>query len=48
MSGMPSLSADGDGDPLAGLPPDLVRALRDPSIVLPRDQAVFELVAKCA
>jgi hypothetical protein len=33
-------------DPLAGLPPDLVRVLRDPSIVIPQDQGVFELIAK--
>jgi hypothetical protein len=37
------VSAD---DPLDGLPPDLVRVLRDPSVIVPQDQAVFELIAK--
>lgn len=32
--------------PTEGLPPDLARILRDPSIIVPQDQAVFELVAK--
>lgn len=33
-------------DPTAGLPADLVTLLRDPSIVIPQDQAVFEMIAK--
>ncbi len=36
---------EAEADVLAGLPPDLVRVLRDPSIVIPQDQAVFELIA---
>lgn len=35
-----------EDDPLAGLPPDLARVLRDPSIIVPQDQAVFELIAE--
>src|SRR5690348_11324982 len=33
-------------DPTKGLPEDLARVLRDPSIIVPQDQAVFEMVAK--
>jgi len=33
---------------LEGLPPDLVEVLRDQSIVVPHDQAVFELIASWA
>ena len=33
-------------NPLDGLPDDLARILRDPSIIVPQDAAVFELVAK--
>lgn len=32
-------------DPTEGLPPDLVDLLRDPRIIVPQDQAVFELIA---
>lgn len=35
-------------DVLAGLPDDLVRVLRDQSIIVPQDAAVFDLVAKWA
>lgn len=28
------------------LPPDLLRALRDQSVIVPQDQAVWELIAK--
>jgi hypothetical protein len=34
-----------ESDPLEGLPPDLARLLRDPRIIVPQDQAVFELIA---
>ena len=37
---------DAASDPLAGLPDDLARVLRDPSIYVPQDAAVFDLVAK--
>lgn len=37
-----------EGDPLEGLPDDLARLLRDPSIIVPQDAAVFEMVAKWA
>ena len=40
------LSGAKEPDVLAGLPDDLARLLRDPSIIVPQDQAVFELVAK--
>jgi hypothetical protein len=33
-------------DPIAGLPEDLARVLRDQSIIVPQDQAVWELLAK--
>lgn len=33
-------------DPLEGLPPDLARVLRDHSVIVPQDAAVFELIAK--
>lgn len=32
-------------DVTAGLPDDLVRVLRDPSVIVPQDAAVFELIA---
>ena len=32
---------------MSELPTDLLRVLRDHSIVVPQDQAVFELVASC-
>jgi hypothetical protein len=37
--------AESQPDPLAGLPPDLARVLRDPNIIVPQDAAVFEAVA---
>ena len=33
-------------DPAEGLPPDLARVLRDQSIVVPQDGALWELLAK--
>lgn len=39
-------SAAREHDVLDGLPPDLVRVLRDPSIIVAKDAVVFELVAK--
>lgn len=42
---LPTESREADG-PLVGLPPDLVRILRDQSIIVPQDQAVFEQIAK--
>lgn len=37
----------GEGcNPTAGLPDDLARVLRDQSIIVPQDQAVWELLAK--
>src|SRR3954452_11158521 len=33
-------------NPTEGLPPDLAALLRDPSIIVPQDAAVFELIAK--
>jgi hypothetical protein len=33
-------------DPIEGLPEDLARVLRDQSIIVPQDQAVWELLAK--
>lgn len=33
-------------DPTAGLPADLVSALRDPNVVVPQDAALFDLLAK--
>lgn len=45
----PNCSAASSGDDvLAGLPDDLARVLRDPSIIVPQDAAVFELIAKWA
>lgn len=35
-------------DPTTGLPADLVSALRDPSVIVPQDAALFELIAKWA
>jgi hypothetical protein len=35
-------------DPTKGLPTDLAAALRDQSIIVPQDAAVFELVAAWA
>lgn len=34
-----------DDDPTAGLPADLAALLRDPRIIVPQDQRVFELIA---
>jgi hypothetical protein len=43
---------DSDGgpenDPTKGLPPDLARALRNPAIIVPQDQVVWETLAKWA
>lgn len=33
-------------DPTEGLPADLARVLRDPSVIVTKDAAVFELIAK--
>ena len=38
----------GETDPLEGLSPDLARVLRDPSIIVPQDAVVFDLIAKWA
>jgi hypothetical protein len=38
----------GAPDPLDGLPDDLARVLRDRSIIVPQDAAVFDLLAACA
>src|SRR4051812_2313169 len=35
-----------ESDPTAGLPDDLARVLRDQSIIVPQDAAVWELLAK--
>lgn len=35
-----------ESDPCEGLPPDLAALLRDPRIIVPQDQGVFELIAK--
>lgn len=35
-----------DRDPTEGLPPDLARVLRDQSIVVSQDGAIFELIHK--
>lgn len=35
-------------DPTEGLPPDLARALRDPSILIPRDSDVWTMIAEAA
>lgn len=48
VEGFASAAADEPGDVLAGLPPDLVRVLRDPTIILPQDQAVWEAIASWA
>ena len=46
MSAEKSVAAeDRERDPLEGLPPDLARVLRDPTIFVPQDAAVFRLVA---
>lgn len=45
-SGGASRDAYQDADILDGLPPDLAALLRDPSIIVPQDAAVFELIAK--
>lgn len=37
-----------EDDPLAGLPPDLAAVLRDQSVVVPQDGAVFALIAEWA
>jgi hypothetical protein len=35
-----------EGDPAAGLPNDLARVLRDQSIIVPQDSAVWDLLSK--
>lgn len=35
-------------EPTEGLPPDLARVLRDQSVIVPQDAAVFEQIAKWA
>src|SRR3954447_20400413 len=46
----PAEESDSDSfeekNPTEGLPPDLSALLRDPSIIVPQDAAVFELISK--
>lgn len=38
----------GARDPLEGLPDDLARVLRDPSVIVPQDGVLFERIAEWA
>lgn len=37
---------EGERDDIEGLPPDLARVVRDPSVIVPQDQSVFNLIAE--